>query len=178
MKGCPDYRLDILSNGKIENYLFLEVKIKTKEFQKTKEGGITKDGSKVPNYGCVSYYLDIEPVLHNMNMFAEVSAIPKSAFVILFVSESLDKMQAISLKKINKLAKEGWVKNSGERIELGEYGEGYGRKTLLIWRIPVPNAQFDLSLKHNTVPFQRGFHGENDSPRLFEGDGLSGQELS
>ena len=65
VKGCPDF-ICALSNCE-RKFLFIELKIKDDGiFRKTLRGGVTKIGSVIPNYGCLSFYLDIIPVYKNI----------------------------------------------------------------------------------------------------------------
>lgn len=129
VKGCPDYyvRIEIESN----RFIYFEIKLKSKEFMKTVNGGLTQNGTIIMAYGCSSFYLDIDPVYINMNKFSKKQNISHSAFIIAFVKNDLTKIRVISLAKINEVIKNGWNKD-GKIINICKYGEGYGKQTYLI----------------------------------------------
>ena len=119
VKGASDYCLDF------ENALiYAEIKTKTEKFHKTVQGGKTQAGSKITPYGCESYYLDIDPVWQNMNLFCEHLHINKRAFIIFFCNEDCAEIRFISLAKINELVQSGY---NGK--PLNHFSEGYGTTT-------------------------------------------------
>lgn len=77
VKGCPDYFIKIFLDSDNEKYLYIEIKLKSVGFRKTLRGGRTKTGSNIPDYGCVSYYIDKVPVLSNMNLFCKKTGLDK-----------------------------------------------------------------------------------------------------
>lgn len=120
VRGASDYviRLD----GK--KYVYAEIKLKSLKFRKTKYGGTTQKGSVIADYGCESFYLDIDPVYHNMCAFVEKTKIESRNFIIFFVNEALSEIYAISLEKIQNMVKNGY---NGQK--LCEFTEGYGTDT-------------------------------------------------
>lgn len=156
VKGCPDFYLNINNS-----FLYLELKIKENGvFRKTLTGGTTKDGSFITNYGCESFYLDIDPVYKNMILFCNKANIDKKSFILAFYNNE-NSTYVISLAKIQRLINEGWTHNN-QNISICEYSEGYGRKTYLIplskttllQNLSLENllkcSQNILSLPHNT----------------------------
>jgi len=129
VKGAPDFVIKIFLPEK--KYISVEIKLKSQEYRKTTSGGITKNGSIIPNYGCSSYYLDVVPVYKNMNDFVSKTDRKYPSFVIAFVKDDFSEVNFISLSMINKIIKGGW-NNDGKNIDICIYGEGYGRDTYLI----------------------------------------------
>lgn len=128
VKGCPDY-FGLIFSGNIR-FLFFELKIKKDgEFRLTRTGGKTKSGTSIVKYGCTSFYLDIVPVLRNMNDFCDKSGLPKDKFQILFAEPGagVNGINLISLDAINRMIADGW-----NGIAIQKYGEGYGQNTYLI----------------------------------------------
>ena len=129
VKGCPDY-FAIIFGSKIR-YIYIELKIKNVEFQKTVSTAPrrTQAGSWTPPYGCPSYYLDIDPVFRNMNAFCKNSGILPIQLQVLFAKPdaTADEMRLISLDAINNLILHGW-----NGIMIRPYGEDYGKETYLI----------------------------------------------
>lgn len=129
VKGVSDFVIQITISK--EQYILVEIKLKSQEYRKTSTGGTTRNGSLVSNYGCNSYYLDVIPVHKNMNNFVSKTNNNFSAFIIAFVKEDFSEINIISLAKINKMIKDGWEKN-GEKINIYIFGEGYGQNAYLI----------------------------------------------
>lgn len=130
VKGCPDY-FGLIFSGNIR-FLFFELKIKKNgEFLLTKTGGKTKLGTQISKYGCTSFYLDIVPVLKNMNDFCDNAGLPKDKFLVLFAEPGAgaNGINLISLDAINSMIANGW---NGMAIQ--QFGEGYGKPTYLIPR--------------------------------------------
>lgn len=128
VKGCPDY-FGLIFSGNIR-FLFFELKIKKDgEFRLTRTGGKTKSGTSVAKYGCTSFYLDIVPVLRNMNDFCDKAGLPKDKFQVLFAEPGAGAagINLISLEAINQMIAEGW-----NGLPIQKYGEGYGQETYLI----------------------------------------------
>lgn len=128
VKGCPDY-FGLIFSGNIR-FLFFELKIKKDgEFRLTRTGGKTRSGTSIAKYGCTSFYLDIAPVLRNMNDFCDKSGLPKGKFQVLFAEPGAgaDGINLISLDTINRMIADGW-----NGIAIQKYGEGYGQDTYLI----------------------------------------------
>ena len=125
-KGTPDYVISINNQGTL-HFLHTEIKIKDQEFRKTVNGGTSRGGSIIPNYGCESFYLDIIPVYRNMLDFAQRTGLPKSKFIIDFFSRPYGTHHIITLEKIEAIILNGW-----NGIQIGTYGEGYGQNTYLI----------------------------------------------
>ena len=140
VKGSPDFIIALFLDG--EKYLFIEIKLKSKEFKKTLTGGKTKEGSVITKYGCLSYYLDIEPVYGNMIRFCKNTGLDTSKFLIAFISEDLIEIKIISLAKIENIIKKGWNNNGKETIQVCTYGEGYGQNAYLIPK----NAASDIKI--------------------------------
>lgn len=142
LAGVSDYCLHIsshLGRGHKEpknGYMYMEVKLKNTMYKPTLTGGKTEDGILIPNYNCESYYLDVNPVHSNMNIFCENVGINKSHFVIAFVNLNNSEIRIISLQQVNNLIETGWNENP-----IGIYGKGYGKKSYLIPK----DATFDLS---------------------------------
>lgn len=130
VKGSPDYIVTLFLDA--ERYLFIEIKLKSKEFKKTISGGKTNEGSMITKYGCLSYYLDVEPVYGNMIRFCENTGLDTGKFLIAFVSEDLTEIRITSLANIKSIVKKGWNKNNKEIIKICVYGEGYGQNAYLI----------------------------------------------
>lgn len=130
IKGTPDYYIKIILAN--DSYLLFEIKLKSQEYRKTSIGGKTKGGSEITNYGCNSYYLDIVPVLKNMNSFIEKTGIDSKSFVIAFIKDDFSEVMLISLAKINYLIKNGWKKTNQQLLQICKYGEGYGQNAYLI----------------------------------------------
>ena len=149
VKGCPDF-ICALSNRE-RKFLFIELKIKDDGiFRKTLRGGVTKIGSVIPNYGCLSFYLDIIPVYKNMKDFCVNTLLPTSNFLILFAKNNADHkdMFLITLAEIDTIIQTGW-----KGIKIAEFGEEYGQKTYLIPQdatTPLPNIteEYIYSLLH------------------------------
>ena len=120
VRGAPDYLL-ILGGTR---FAYGEIKIKSRKFHKTVRGGVTDRGTKIPCYGCESFYLDRIPVYENMCAFARKTGIDPQTFLLLFVSEDFSEIYAISLAEIQDLVENGY---QGE--PLGEIQEGYGTQT-------------------------------------------------
>lgn len=137
VKGASDFAVQIILSNK--KYILVEVKLKSQEYRKTTYGGTTTNGSYVSNYGCNSYYLDVIPVHRNMNSFIEKTNKKPSSFIIAFVKEDYSELNIISLAKINKMIKNGWVKN-GKIINLCVYGDGYGQRAYLIPKDATTNG--------------------------------------
>ena len=134
-KGCPDYKVKIEFTS--EQVLLFEVKIKNKEFLKTLTGGATRNGSVVPNYGCTSYYLDVEPVYKNMNDFCINTKISSNSFVIAFVkapntNQENTEIRVISLAKLNYLLQHNNGNKEWNNQPICYFKEGYGQGTYLI----------------------------------------------
>jgi hypothetical protein len=129
VKGAPDY---IVSLNKETEFLLFEIKIKAQEFRKTNTGGTTQGNSIIPKYGCPSYYIDIVPVLKNMNDFCIQANIEQKSFIISFIKEDFSEIRLISLAKINSLISDGWTRRDDKKISICKYGEGYGADTYLI----------------------------------------------
>lgn len=125
VKGCSDYYLDISSNND-RRYMYIEVKIKNTTFDATVYGGI-RSGQEISNYGCVSFYLDIEPVHRNMNDFCDRANIDKNNFIIMFINSNFNSIRLISLLEINNLIEYGW-----NGVDISEFGANYGRRSYLI----------------------------------------------
>lgn len=144
VKGASDYVIEI--GG--ENIL-IEIKLKNQKFRKTNGGGITKDKSKIRDYGCESYYLDIDPVYKNMCDFCTHEKINPESFIIFFCGDSFGELRYISLAKINDL-----VKNGYKGQPLTEYGEGYGINTgtgrAITYLIPE-DTTIDISDKNSIL---------------------------
>jgi hypothetical protein len=130
VKGSPDYIVILFLDE--QKYLFIEIKLKSKEYKKTLNGGKTKEGSIITKYGCLSYYLDVEPVYGNMIRFCNKTGLGKDKFLIAFVSEDLSDIKIASLAKIENIVNKGWKKNNKEVIQVCVYGEGYGQDAYLI----------------------------------------------
>ena len=130
VKGSPDYIVILFLDE--QKYLFIEIKLKSKEYKKTLNGGKTKEGSIITKYGCLSYYLDVEPVYGNMIRFCNKTGLGKDKFLIAFVSEDLSDIKIASLTKIENIVNKGWKKNNKEVIQVCVYGEGYGQDAYLI----------------------------------------------
>jgi hypothetical protein len=133
VKGTPDYVVSINHNDTTK-YFHTEIKIKDEEFRKTQNGGTTRAGSTIPNYGCPSFYIDIEPVYRNMQDFANNSGLPKSKFIITFYDRGNDSHHIITLEEVENILQNGW-----NGIQIGEFGEGYGERTYLIPRNATRN---------------------------------------
>jgi len=125
-KGTPDYVLSLNDQG-VQKHFHTEIKIKDQEFRKTRTGGTTRGGSLIPNYGCASFYLDVEPVYRNMIDFAQKSGLAKSRFIIDFYSRENDEHHIITLEETERIILRGW-----NGIEISTYGEGYGQIAYLI----------------------------------------------
>lgn len=119
VRGASDYAVEI--DG--EEFL-IEIKLKNQKFRKTNGGGTTRDGSIIRDYGCESFYLDIEPVYRNMCKFCAHEGIDPASFIIFFCGDDNTELRYISLAKINEL-----VNNGYKGLPLTEYGEGYGTNT-------------------------------------------------
>lgn len=148
VKGCPDFCISM--SNKETRHLHVELKIKDSGvFRKTLTGGVSKYGSIVPNYGCESFYLDMNPVYKNMNDFCIQSKLSTDNFLILFSKSdaSIENMYVITLSQINDLIKNGW-NTAGKNIPIAEFGEGYGKKTYLI---PVEATKKLSSLDKNLI---------------------------
>lgn len=130
VKGVSDYLIKIALDE--EKYLLVEIKLKSEEYRKTTSGGETKNGSKISNYGCNSFYLDIVPVLRNMNNFIQNTNNQFISFIVAFVKEDFSEINIISLAKINTIITKGWKKSIDTRIDVCIFGEGYGQNTYLI----------------------------------------------
>jgi len=130
IKGSPDYLIVI--NIDKSKYMYIEIKLKAFEFRKTIIGGTTSAGSIITNYGCPSYYLDIEPVYMNMCKFCINEKIVTKYFIIIFVSDQLTEFRIISLNKIDLLIKKGFLDKKNNYVPLCKFGEGYGKTTYLI----------------------------------------------
>jgi hypothetical protein len=128
VKGCPDF-IGSLTN-KETRFLFIELKIKDDGiFRKTYTGGVTKNGSIIPSYGCHSFYLDIVPVYRNMKDFCAKTLLLTRSFLVLFAKKNSSPKDIflITLAEIDILLKEVW-----KGIKIAEFGEEYGQKTYLI----------------------------------------------
>ena len=141
VKGVSDFVIQISISK--EQYILVEIKLKSQEYRKTTTGGATRNGSLVSNYGCNSYYLDVIPVHKNMNDFVLKTNNNFSAFIIAFVKEDFSEINIISLAKINKMISDGWEKN-GEKINICIFGEGYGQNAYLIPKDATTNGK-DIS---------------------------------
>ena len=122
VRGAPDYLITIESQN-CNFYIYAEIKIKAKKFRKTVSGGTTRRGSMISNYGCESYYLDVDPVYKNMNVFANKAKIDKKCFLLFFIDEDFKEINLISLEKINKLVTDGY---RGSPMSI--FSEGYGTR--------------------------------------------------
>ena len=134
IRGCPDFRLRIRQGDNI-SYAFIELKIKAQEYRKTVQGGITKLGSKIPYYGCTSYYLDKDPVWINMNAFCNKTEMSPDHFLILFANLDGSDFRIISLESINRMShSKTWIDHTCGQTRVFEdsYMEGYGKKCFLI----------------------------------------------
>ena len=129
VKGTPDYVINLNNN---KEFLLFEIKIKAQEFRKTKWGGKTEGKSEIPKYGCHSFYIDIVPVLKNMNDFSTKAKLDQKSFIIAFIKEDFSEIRLISLARINKLINNGWTNDENIKIDICKYGEGYGADTYLI----------------------------------------------
>lgn len=128
VKGCPDF-IGSLTHRETR-FLFVELKIKDDGiFRMTHKGGVTKNGSVIPNYGCQSFYLDIIPVYRNMKNFCLKTSLPTHSFLILFAKKDAppEDMYLITLAEIDIILDMGW-----KGIKIAEFGEEYGQKTYLI----------------------------------------------
>lgn len=126
VRGAPDFVIAIeTADG--TRFFKTEVKLKDQEFRMTARGGTTRKGSSIPNYGCVSYYLDVTPVHSNMVEFCERSGIHPSNFIVAFINIADNEYQIITLNEINNLISNGW-----NNVPLAIYGEGYGQRAYLI----------------------------------------------
>lgn len=119
VKGASDYCLNFQ-----DTLIYAEIKIKNQRFHKTVNGGTTQAGSVITPYGCESFYIDIEPVLRNMNLFCEHLHIDKKAFLVFFCTQECDDIHFISLSRINSLVSEGY-----KGKPLNRFTEGYGKMT-------------------------------------------------
>ncbi|MGU8437166.1 hypothetical protein [Clostridium perfringens] len=126
VKGCSDYYLTFSSDTKGELYSYVEVKIKNTTFDATLNGGY-RFNQQISNYGCVSFYLDVEPVYRNMNSFCELNNIDKNTFLIMFINSTYDCIRVISLKEINDLIINGW-----RGVPISTFTARYGQKSYLI----------------------------------------------
>lgn len=138
VKGVSDYLITIVLNQK--KYLLVEIKLKSEEYRKTMYGGTTRNGSRVSNYGCSSYYLDVVPVHRNMNDFASRTNTNFSSFIIAFVKDDFSEINIISLAKINDMIENGWRKND-DFIPICTFGEGYGKVAYLIPKSSTTNGK-------------------------------------
>ena len=132
VRGASDYVIRIAG----VQYIYAEIKIKSVKFKKTLYGGVTQKGSSVANYGCESFYLDIEPVFKNMCLFTQEVHIDSDNFLIFFVNEEITEVNVISLKEIQDLVNFGY---NGQPLCI--FSEGYGIDTkngvALNYLIPV-----------------------------------------
>lgn len=125
-RGAPDFVLPVEYDAK-PIYFKTEIKLKDQEYRKTQWGGITPNGSIVPNYGCASYYLDVVPVYKNMKDFCQKSGVPTSKFIIAFGNPTTNAYHLITLASIDYLLINGW--NS---TPIAIFAEGYGQPAYLI----------------------------------------------
>lgn len=130
--GRPDLRLSFNFNQQ-RLYLFCEIKIKTKTFQKTSTGGITARGSTIPRYGCPSFYLDADPVLKSIQAFCQTFCLEPKKFIFAFADPTskpghLPKIRLCSLAAIENLLQHGF---RGQPIKT-DFAEGYGAPCILI----------------------------------------------
>lgn len=119
VRGASDYAIKIDGED-----ILIEIKLKNKKFRKTNGGGVTRDGSIIRDYGCESFYLDINPVYKNMCEFCTHEGINPASFIIFFCGDDNNELRYISLAKINELVIDGY-----KGSPLTEYGEGYGINT-------------------------------------------------
>ena len=144
IRGASDYVIEIDGED-----VLIEIKLKNQKFRKTNGGGITKDGSVIRNYGCESYYLDIDPVYKNMCRFCAHEGIDPESFIIFFCGDDNEELRYISLAQINDL-----VKNGYKGQPLTEFGEGYGINTeagrAITYLIPE-DATIDISDKRSVI---------------------------
>lgn len=125
VKGCPDYSVEFALSDK--QYCYVEIKLKAIEFLKTMHGGYTQNGSRVRNYGCTSYYLDIDPVYTNIKAFAEKLGHSKASIWLGFVKTDLSEVRLITLHSLQEIIEHGW-----RGAPLCQFAEGYGLPTYLI----------------------------------------------
>lgn len=149
VRGASDYCLDFE-----DTLVYAEIKIKNERFRKTLKGGKTDAGSEIVKYGCESFYLDIDPVLKNMNAFCERLHINKDSFLVFFCNTKCNDIRFISLSQINDLAQNGY---NGK--PLNKFTEGYGTKTkngrAVTYLIPV-DTTIDLFDMRNTLIENKG----------------------
>ena len=123
IKGVPDYALNVCGWGGF----YVELRLKRRGiFRKTMYGGLTKSGSRIPNYGCESFYLNIFPVHTYMMDFCQKLGINPENYLIMFFLLDEDEIYSVSLGEIDRLLREGF---KGNAIAL--YGDGYGVPTYL-----------------------------------------------
>ena len=145
VRGVPDYQIK-LSDG---NVLWTELKIKDHAFRKTAQGGTTKQGHVIPNYGCESFYLDVEPVWKNMNLFCEKTGLSERHFFLFFATP--EDIRYIPLYIINQMMKQHfWIhpKTKEQMTLMSDYQEGYGKTCMLIPHIctaSIFNSRLDLN---------------------------------
>lgn len=154
-KGCPDYLIKtvIKDSENQSQYILFEIKLKAEEYRKTTTGGETQKHTIITKYNCPSYYLDIVPVLRNMNDFCEQIKIDKLSFIVAFVPMNTNNtidvngIMVASLWRINYILENGWFyidnTNGNKRVDfqLCEYGEGYGQVTYLIPKSATTNLK-------------------------------------
>ena len=142
IRGASDYVIEIDGEE-----VLIEIKLKNQKFRKTKGGGKTQDGSMIRDYGCESYYLDIEPVFKNMCDFCSHENISPESFIIFFCGDDNRELRYISLARVIDLVNNGY---KGE--PLTEFGEGYGINTesgrAITYLIPE-DTTIDISDKRN-----------------------------
>lgn len=138
VRGASDYSIEIDGEE-----VLIEIKLKNQKFRKTNGGGTTRDGSTIRDYGCESFYLDINPVYKNMCEFCAHEGINPESFIIFFCGDDNTELRYISLAKINELVNDGY-----QGLPLTEYGEGYGINTgngrAITYLIPE-DATIDIS---------------------------------
>lgn len=127
VRGCSDFCLDITVGANNHIYIYTEVKIKNTEFDGTVYGKVLRNGEKMSNYGCKSFYLDIDPVHKHMNEFCDIANIDKNTFVIMFADSNFNSIRVISLEEVNQLINNGWNKQP-----ISKFGRGYGKRSYLI----------------------------------------------
>lgn len=119
VRGASDYYIKF--NNRI---IYAEIKIKAIKFHKTVNGGVTRKGSQIAKYGCESFYIDIVPVYKNMCDFVKKTSIDPNSFLIFFIDDEMTDVNAISLREIKALEKNGF---NGEKLCV--FSEGYGTRT-------------------------------------------------
>ena len=154
-KGCPDYLIKamIKNSNNQSQYLLFEIKLKAEQYRKTITGGETRNGTNITKYNCPSYYLDIVPVLRNMNDFCEHTQLDKLSFIVAFVPMNKDNIidtddiMVASLWRINYILEHGWFylddTDNDKKVEftICEYGEGYGQVAYLIPKSATTNLK-------------------------------------